>query len=524
MDNDVVRLIGNPEENFYTLGLRDKIGHEELSSQVKTMASGRLNVSKFLSKGIEISSAMLRNDRFLYSSYLKAYAEGLGVPLRDVYALLLIPEFIASFHKWIPSFMGIIPGCSSLFTKDASNHITHSRILDYPLAEYYDKYEQTVLYHLSEQNKVFSFQTQGLPFPSLTSMNEYGLTMALHYKHGNVLNLKGQSIFSLAYKVISMARDLDDVKKILRSEKSVSSWGLYFSNSKDTVLAVDLLGEEQIFKKYDFQNSPYLYFNNLLLKDGVKEDVSPYGHQYQCQMRFNSIKQKLGRKKTFESLEALTKLSAAPQSNSKWSFDALTPGSMAAVAFNYQSDTCLRVKGEAPKFSSNEIEKIMHPFGEYSCEVIKAADNDKTAYEQGMRALALFQSTFDRGEVGLSYHYIQMAIEHFKGHKWQDISRFYFMVLQYLYEKDSRDLSYLYEDLVSLEGKLPKYLDDHRVLFLMRLEKILGHTILKTTKDIQNKNIQRIYEKERKLRPAIIKMMRPLIFPRIDILDIIYGH
>ena len=124
----------------------------------------------------------------------------------------------------------------------------------------------------------------------------------------------------------------------------------------------------------------------------------------------------------------------------------------------------------------------------------------------------------------LPLHYIQMAIEHFKGHKWQDISRFYFMVLQYLYEKDSRDLSYLYEDLVSLEGKLPKYLDDHRVLFLMRLEKILGHTILKTTKDIQNKNIQRIYEKERKLRPAIIKMMRPLIFPRIDILDIIYGH
>ena len=123
-----------------------------------------------------------------------------------------------------------------------------------------------------------------------------------------------------------------------------------------------------------------------------------------------------------------------------------------------------------------------------------------------------------------AYHQIQMAISLLQGRPEENIVKFYFLVMQYLYESSNKDFAYLHTDFESLKDKLPPYLEDHRKLFLMRLERTLGHSILHSPSEIKNENLKKLFEKEMKLRPQALKFLKKFIFPRVEMLDIIYAY
>ena len=290
-----IDLIGDPEENFYSLGVKDKDAYQEIYSQI-TMLCARNNV---LAKAIKTTSELAVNinkrGNLNFNKELEAYAQGLNRPTKDIYFALLLPEIVASFNKWTPNLMSVIPGCSSLFTYNKKTKSTqHSRILDYALAGPFEKYERTLKIDFKGRLKIFGLSTIGLPFPSLSSMNESGLTLALHYKNGDFLNLNGDSIFSITYQILSYCTSIHDVKKFLKNYPSMSHWGIYISDKTGNVTSIDVKGNEIFQEKFDLKDHEYLYFNNRpLLKDTNTDHLQPYGNLNQCTLRRESIKRKL---------------------------------------------------------------------------------------------------------------------------------------------------------------------------------------------------------------------------------------
>ncbi|MEX1099324.1 MAG: hypothetical protein WEB87_02790, partial [Bacteriovoracaceae bacterium] len=238
-----LHLFGDPEENFYALGVKDKDSYQEIYEQITRLCARADFLAKALKLSTELAVNLGNRGSINLSKEIKAYAEGLGRPVNDVYFSILLPEIVASFNKWLPSLMSIIPGCSSLFVTDPRGKgVIHGRVLDYALAGPFEKYERSASYHFKDRLKIFTHTTAGMPFPALSSMNDRGLTLALHYKHGNYLDLKGDSIFSIAYQIISFCSDIHEVKKFLKNYPSMSHWGLYLSDRNGEVASIDVRG------------------------------------------------------------------------------------------------------------------------------------------------------------------------------------------------------------------------------------------------------------------------------------------
>lgn len=532
-----IHLFGDPEENFYALGLKDKERFGEIYTQITRLCAR----ADFLATALKLSAEMAGNlsskGSIDLNKELKAYADGLERPVSDVRFLLLLPEIVASFNKWIPNLMSIIPGCSSLFMMNKNRDgLLHGRVLDYAISGPFEKYERSSLFEFKGRLKVFGHASAGVPLPSLTSMNERGLTMALHYKHGNYLDLKGDSIFSIAYQIISYCSDIHDVKKFLKNYPSMSHWGIYVGDKNGEVASIDIRGREIYQEKFDLKDYPYLYFNNRpLLKDPALKTSQPYGALDQCKMRRDSMTKKLKNKslKNPDAALVLELLTTPGQGSSKaqnersssnWNLSPITPSSIQAIAFDNKEMSSLRIPGVGPKIFRGEMIEASSIFDDIQFKKLKKKTGLDANYILAYENLAKFQSHLDAGKVEAAYHEIQMALELFDGYPERNIIQFFLYVLEYLYEGESKELAYLHQDFESLEGLLPSYLEDQRLLFLMRLEKILGHQVRSDAVMIKNKNLRKLYEKEKKLRPQALKLLRKFIFPRIEMLDILYAY
>jgi hypothetical protein len=528
VDFNHINLIGDPEENFYSLGAKDKDSYQEIYTLISRLCARNDILAKAIKATSEIAVNINKRGQINLQKELQAYADGLERPIKDVYFTLLLPEIVASFNKWAPNLMSIIPGCSSLFTYNKKSGSTiHTRVLDYALAGPFEKYERSMKVDFKERLNIFGLNTIGLPFPSISSMNEAGLTLALHYKHGDFLNLNGDSIFSITYQILSYCTSIHDVKKFLKNYPSMAYWGLYLSDKTGLVTSIDVKGTEIHQEKFDIRDHDYLYFNNRpILKDNNTDKLQPYGNLNQCTMRRKSLMTKIKGHdlSSLDSSEVLKIISSYPEKNKPWKLDLITPSSIQVLSFDYKNNECHTIKGQAPKFYNGKLIKFTQLFDDVSINLIKDKSKLNKSTYIGLQKLSLFQSALDSGDTELAYHHIQMCYEYLKHSETAPIIRFYILVIQYIYESNKKDLAYLYNDFKELEGKLPSYLNDHNILFLMRLEKLLGHPVVADSQKINNKNLRILFDKEKKLKSQAILILKRLIFPRVEILDILYGY
>ena len=96
-----IHLFGNPEENFYVLGKRDKNSFSEVYNQISMLCARNSLMTKIIKTTTELSQLLLKKKENRNIQELKAYAEGLERPLDDVLFSLLLPEIVASFNKWV---------------------------------------------------------------------------------------------------------------------------------------------------------------------------------------------------------------------------------------------------------------------------------------------------------------------------------------------------------------------------------------------------------------------------------------
>lgn len=526
-----IHLLGSPEENFYALGKKDAQGFGQILDHMTKLCTRSDAASKVFKTALELSSDFRPKGSIDLKNQLKAYADGLERPINEVYFALLLPEIVAAFNKWTPDLMSIVPGCSSLFLWDKKNEgVVHGRVLDYAISGPYEECERSIFYEFSDRFKVYSYSTAGMPFPSLTAMNEKGLTMALHYKHGDYFDLSGDSIFTILYQVISYCSDIHEVKKYLKEHPSMGYWGIYLSDRNGEVTSIDVCGRDIYQEKFDLKEHKYLYFNNRpLVKDKKHTQMQPLGNLDQCKMRFNFVKdkmQKFNTEKPKLDLEVIKLLSTPntkkAQSAKEWNLSALTPSSIQITSFHNSLNQSYYVPGRAPKIAKEEIILSQN----IDSSPIQKIENVKSKIDANLSLghvrLSIAQSEYDLGHIESAYHHLQMAMQYHQGYPEFYIEKFYFTVWQYLYDTDEKDLVYLFDDFVDLKGKLPPYLEDHRMLFIQRLAILLSHPIEEDAPYIKNERLRHYYEKESRMNGLAIKMLKKLTTARIEILDIIY--
>ena len=92
-----IHLFGDPEENFYILGKKDKFSFESIYHQISMLCARNQALSKILKLTTEFSTQMVKDKKYTdYHRQLEAYASGLERPVNDIAFSLLLPEIVAS--------------------------------------------------------------------------------------------------------------------------------------------------------------------------------------------------------------------------------------------------------------------------------------------------------------------------------------------------------------------------------------------------------------------------------------------
>jgi uncharacterized membrane protein (UPF0136 family) len=528
----VDKLIGPLEENFYSLGIKDRDGFNGLLNHLKKLSKTDL-IQKVISTCLSATESKLLKKNEAFNQIIEHYCQGLNVAKSEFLMMIFLPEVISSQSKWIPDLLSIIPGCSSLFTYDkTAKGPIHSRILDFPLIGQYEKYERSILMDIEGLPKILSHSSRGYPIPGMTSVNEHGLSIAIHQKFSDYFNFKGEPIIKIAFDIITQAKDVNEAKKILRSKTSMTYWGIYLCDGASNVLAVDICGNELYTEKFDLKENNHLYFNNIpLFRDKINNSAGPSGYQQTCQMKCESFEKNFKSFKwqskdiELESLKVLTKLSPLKKSNAKeWKQKPITPASVQVSSFNINLQKGYLLSGDAPKSLNNEVIEFENIFGKMTTKLKKTSLKNNQSYIKGLNLMSQAQGLYDCKSHEQAYHKIQMARVYFDGLEEACITEFFFIIWQYLFAETKDDFRAIYAQFQLLENKLPEFLEDHRLLFINRVEKICSMKSTIEAKNIKSEQLRLIFEKESKLRVMVIKLMRKLTYPRLELPDIIYMY
>jgi len=208
-----------------------------------------------------------------------------------------------------------------------------------------------------------------------------------------------------------------------------------------------------------------------------------------------------------------------------YQMDTMTPSSLTAMTMNPTAGQCLYVGGEAPKLFRDNLIQIDDCFNNVTQKEIKIKKSKQVSedYYEGMKSLMAAQKGFDLYDPQMVYHSLQFAIDHLENYPELILAKFYFLVAQYMFETHPKVLVTLLHDFKELEGKCPPNLNDHCLLFIGRLERILKSSRTMEEDKISHPKLRDIYNLELKIPRAIFHLTtRGMIVPRIDIMDFIY--
>jgi hypothetical protein len=520
-----IQLIGNSEENFYQLGLKDADSYHLTLDKLK-----KITYTDYLHKALGLTVDQVykvKSNPFQFSKkFLDSYADGLDISRPELQFSYLLPEFMSSFGKWTPILRSYIPGCSSYFHMDKdTGEIYHGRNLDFPLVGPYIENEQVVSYQMEGFHKIISCTTAGLALPSLTCMNDHGLSLSIHQKFSNKLDIEGRSILDIAFELIATCTNINEVQKKLRNMNSMTRWGLYMASKEGKVLAVDLEGEHFHSEVFQLEDNPDLYFNNLPIRQ-TKEDIliPPFGFKAYCEMRTKSAENFLAKtKKKGEDrvINLLTDLNNQKGEKSRnWCSPVNALSTLQSSCFNLTNSSLLYVNGDFPKNvhvqSPSKIENIWDR-PKWSEVKLRSTAHKKTNIYKYMGES---QSHFDNNESEMGFHKIQMAIKFSKGLPEEPICQFFYLVWSYLKTTKKEELGHLLSEFRLLEKRLPPYLDDQWRLFILRLHRELGITYEHLNKP-HHPALSTIYEREMELPKHLFRLTKKMLFPRMEIIDII---
>jgi hypothetical protein len=533
IDLPIIKLFGDPTENFYQLGLKDKNRHilvlDHINSLIKTPWKGINLVAGEVLK--QVLARTLANCPH-FKKNISAYSEGLGTPFDEVARALLTPELLSFMSKWIPGLPPGLLGCSSyFFWDDKLASPAHGRILDFPLLGSFDKEERVIITKFNNSPKIFSYGSVGMPYPGLTAMNSEGVSYALHQKFTNTLNQNGTPIFELAFQLMSKVGDKESAIEFLKKNQSITPWGINLGFSDGSVLTAELSGTDLFYREHQLEPGKVIYVNNKLENSSLEQkDFFPYGLD-----EFNHLREEVALEKIDKFLnkkevddKKVLKVISSPLINKSSPLrpDPTTMSSLGISIFNPSKGRALIISKEGPKYFKGEAYKITDLWKEESISIELYQDKKtEPKYCQGMRHLMLAQVAFDKDVKEDIYHHLQMSIEFLSEYKERYLASFFFLIFQYKEEKHEKVRSNLLDQFKDLRGNLTPYLEDNISLFIYRLERLtkVGSTI--SAESFMNEKIKTLYLEEEKIPDFLLhKATATLLNPRIDMWDCIHAH
>lgn len=390
-----LRLIGNPEENFYVLGKKHQqhykifrqqlLGSPSLSSQLES-----------LTKKVRKAETVELPQNF-WGSLLKAYCDGLEVPLKD---------YLAFIHAMEASVL--ICGSSSTFVWDKSLQTTHFlRIINWPL---HLGHELELIYlQIPHQNSLFIQTIKGLPFLPLTMMNSYGLSLGVHRKFSPLEHPEGVEIGQIALETMINSRDVFQARKFLKGKQTLHHWGLVFLDSSHELLAMDMAGPQVDVIQTTMGPEQVIFFNSapLVKNKSVTESEPPYFSELCRLEREWTLSEFKNKQDHF--LSHLTRLPKTyPTKNC-----ALRTHSVGAMQLTPTNQSVELNTGDYPAWNQGETITYLNLFEQHMRKTEKSKaplTSSQLKIWQTHRHYSLAQKCYDEADFTAAFHHLQMGL------------------------------------------------------------------------------------------------------------------
>lgn len=513
MKTKLIPLIGDPLENLYQLGMREKEAFLEIEDRVTKL----LSTNPVLQFGQDIISRarmkFKKHEDGLFNSAIMAYADGMGIDHSRYFSFLSLLEIAAHSGQIYPELKGLLPGCTSVLEKKDED-LTHTRLIDFPLIGLFEK--RPALYYWQNENKeaVLNYSCEGLAPLFFQGVHGSGVSFGVHHKPGKSWHKEGVSAFQIAFETFLEGNNFSDFKRDLRKKISMTKWNFILMDKTGQVLSLDMDGPAQNFETFNVNENSPLIFTNIPLQndsDSFKNFIRF------SEERQNWTKDKLAKGKSTHLLDLLTDVK--DQKTRNWKHSAATLATVGAWHINLTQGFVDVKEGDGALTASDQIIRINLGSPD-SQEILKKEDRTDT-FEMAWKRASHAQSAFDQGQYDIAYHELQMAQALMPHQVWKEIFSFYLYLWDFKFISNNKELSIIYKKARALN--VPDLLKDQWTLFIMRLEKKLD---LSPTVNFQSVSptLQPHFQQEKLANKPLFATWMKLIYPRMEILDVFSPH
>jgi hypothetical protein len=513
MKTIIVPLIGDPIENLYQLGLREKDSYLELETRIKKL----LSTNHLLSLGqdfITRAKVMLRKreDTF-FDKCINSYSQGLGIDPTRYLAFLNLFELAAHYGQVYPELKGMLPGCTSVFS-NIDGDITHTRLMDFPLIGIFDQRPRLYYWRPEGKMPLLTYSCEGMAPLFFQGLHGAGVSFAVHHKPGKSYFQEGQSIFQIMFESVFDSQHYSELKKEIKKKSTITKWSVLLLEKKGHVQVIDIDGPAHNSESYDVNETSPLIFTNIPLQNDTG-NTNAYLRFSELRQRW--LKEKLEKKTSLHMLDILT--SIEDQKTKNWLHPTATLSTIGAWHVDLTKGLVDVKEGEKALTASDALLRV-NLAGDPQLKVLKE-EAKLRPFEEAWKRASSAQSAFDEGNYDLAYHEIQMAGALMPHPIWKEILSFYECVWDFKFISNSRELSMIYKKLKSL--KVPEFLKDQWVLLVMRMEKKLDLAPTVTFHDV-SPALQDLFQQEKLASKPLFATWMKLLYPRMEILDVFSPH
>lgn len=509
----IVPLIGDPLENLYLLGIREKESFLKIEDRVTKL----LSTNTFLRLGQDIITRarilIKRKEDNDFDKCISAYSKGMGIDPARYLSFLALFELAAHYGQIYPELKGLLPGCTSYFTKQGDD-ILHARLLDFPLIDIFEEAPRLYYWQVPGKESLLTYSCEGLAPLFFQGVHGSGMSFALHHLPGKTYHQQGQGIFQIAFETLFECKQFSDFKKDLKKKNSVTKWSFLILDKSGQVQVIDIDGPAQSSENYNIHEAPSLIFTNI----PIQNDAQGFDSFLKfSQDRQSWLKDKTSKSKTINILDILTDID--DQKIKNWVHPTSTLSTVGAYAVNLTKGYVDVKEGKSALVASDSIIRFSLDH-QSEGKIIKAKDKTKPSEDAWKRA-AMAQSAFDQNHFDQAYHHLQMARAITPHQVWKEIFSFYIFVWDFKFINNSKELSMIYKKMKALN--LPPNLKDQWVLMIMRLEKKLELASTVNEMSISAPLREHFLQEKLASKPVFATWMK-LLYPRLEILDIFSPH
>lgn len=513
MKTTIIPLIGDPLENLYQLGLKERDAFLEIETRVTKL----LSTNSLLQMGQDIISRarmrLKKPEESFFVNCINSYAEGLGIEPARYFSFLSLLELAAHSGQVYPELKGLLPGCTSVLEKN-NNELTHTRLIDFPLVGIFEEKSRLYFWQNEGRDPILSYSCEGLAPLFFQGVHGSGVSFALHHKPGKSWHKEGQSVFHIAFETFMTGKNFGDFKKDLKKRISMTKWNFILLDKEGQVLNIDIDGPAQNSESYNLNDASPLVFTNI----PIQQDHESVLHYIKfSEERQNWVKDKLAKNKQVHLLDLLTDVK--DQKIRGWKHPSATLATVGAWHVNLTKGLVDLKVGSGALTASDGIDRV--GLGDTNDIAVLKEKSREDTFEVAWKRASLAQSAFDRGDYDIAYHELQMAQALMPHEIWKNIFSFYLYLWDFKFIGNSKELSIIYKKIKALS--VPPLLKDHWLFLIMRMEKKLDLTPTVNFQEV-SKPLQPLFQQERLAKRPVFATWMKLIYPRLEILDVISPH